>query len=205
MFIFEGVNHKYKKIVFKSNLDLNLNEHTKLWIKGKGGSGKSTFLDIIAGHLEPTIGNLIKKKDYSYLNINDGGRGLKPTSTLKEAVFNNLFLRSRVSVKKEFVYEVLNFAELIDDRNKLVNELSHSEKGKLVGALSTSCIADVIIAEKMPSNSDKSFQLKLNAAIERQISMCKFLFLVTKNSRLAKKYCNSMCDLDQKKITVNKI
>ena len=126
------------------------------------------------------------------------------TATLKEAAFNNLFLRSSTVVTPDTVDKVLDFAELTRSANKLVQELSGSEKGRLVGTLSTFCLADVLIAEKIPSHSNREFQTKLYNAFEKQVENCKFLFLASPNPKIASRICDSVCDLDRKNITINK-
>ena len=214
MFCFDGANHSYNGHssktegtfnVFHSNLDFRLTDKTALWIKGSGGSGKTTFLNIVSGQLVPSIGVVMRPTSCSYLNVNDGARGLIATATLKEAAFNNLFLRSSTVVTPDTVDKVLDFAELTRSANKLVQELSGSEKGRLVGTLSTFCLADVLIAEKIPSHSNREFQTKLYNAFEKQVENCKFLFLASPNPKIASRICDSVCDLDRKNITINKI
>ena len=69
MFCFDGANHSYNGHssktegtlnVFHSNLDFRLNDKTALWIKGSGGSGKTTFLNIVSGQLVPSIGVVMR-------------------------------------------------------------------------------------------------------------------------------------------------
>ena len=73
---FQDVSFKYdgsEKFIFQ-NINLQISKNDFIGIYGESGEGKSTFVDILSGLLEPTSGKLIVNSNEDYKNIinNDG-------------------------------------------------------------------------------------------------------------------------------------
>lgn len=74
----ENVNFKYENsdFIWKNNLNLQILSGSRIAIKGSNGSGKTTFIKILLGNLEPQHGTVFRKEstsvyidqDYSLIN-----------------------------------------------------------------------------------------------------------------------------------------
>ena len=78
LFTAENINFKYTNsdFIWKINLNLQILSGSRIAIKGSNGSGKTTFIKILLGHLEPQSGTIFRKEsksvyidqDYSLIN-----------------------------------------------------------------------------------------------------------------------------------------
>ena len=59
----ENINKSYTVKPLLSNISLFINDGDKIGVIGINGTGKSTFLKILAGQEEPDSGNLIKSQN----------------------------------------------------------------------------------------------------------------------------------------------
>jgi len=78
LFTAENINFKYEKsdFIWQTNLNLQILSGSRIAIKGSNGSGKTTFIKILLGNLEPQHGTVFRKEstsvyidqDYSLIN-----------------------------------------------------------------------------------------------------------------------------------------
>lgn len=78
LFTAENVNFKYTNsdFIWKNNLNLQILSGSRIAVKGSNGSGKTTFIKILLGNLEPQYGTVFRKEsisvyidqDYSLIN-----------------------------------------------------------------------------------------------------------------------------------------
>lgn len=78
LFTAENINFKYEysSFIWKKNLNLQILSGSRIAIKGSNGSGKTTFIKILLGNLEPQHGTVFLKEstsvyidqDYSLIN-----------------------------------------------------------------------------------------------------------------------------------------
>lgn len=67
LFSAENINYKYENgnFVWKSNLNLQILSGSRIAVKGSNGSGKTTFIKILLGNLEPQQGTVFRKESKS--------------------------------------------------------------------------------------------------------------------------------------------
>mgnify|MGYP000023511817 CR=1 FL=1 len=113
----ENLSLNYDKNSILKNINLIFKKNKFYGIKGKSGSGKTSLLNILTGHLKPSSGKiLIDKVDY----LNFGNNWKKCVSIVPQEVFiindtiaNNVaFGENPDKVNRSKVKEVLNIAEL---------------------------------------------------------------------------------------------
>jgi len=78
LFNAENINFKYEKsdFIWQTNLNLLILSGSRIAVKGSNGSGKTTFIKILLGNLEPQHGTVFRKEstsvyidqDYSLIN-----------------------------------------------------------------------------------------------------------------------------------------
>lgn len=89
--IFEKVNHVYQKeSLWKTPLDIEIRSGERIHLQGKNGSGKSTFLRLLTGEMEPTEGR-IKRLFRQVIDIDQHYSLLNQSLTVSEmaASFND--------------------------------------------------------------------------------------------------------------------
>ncbi|MES2607656.1 MAG: ABC transporter ATP-binding protein [Pseudomonadota bacterium] len=81
LLVVRDLQHVYISMTQSEPLSVNISAGICLWIKGDNGSGKSTFLKLIAGVLPVDIGHLTVSGPFSYLGAE---LGMKMHATLAD-------------------------------------------------------------------------------------------------------------------------
>ena len=123
------LNFKYpgNNLIIK-NLNLNIKKNSILGIKGKSGSGKSTFLNLISGLIKPTSGGIyIDDKNISE-NINGWKRKIGFVSQsvflLDDTIKNNIAF----GIENDFIDEkILNKSIHLSGLDDYINSLDSRE------------------------------------------------------------------------------
>jgi len=96
---FENIffNYEYGKTII-NNLNFTINKNQIIGISGKSGSGKTTFLNIFLGLLQPSSGNIIINKNISLkenIDVWHSKLSYMPQDTflINDTIKNKLFLR----------------------------------------------------------------------------------------------------------------
>ena len=145
----ENVSKKYGEKTLFDGASLGINEGDKIGIIGKNGCGKSTFLKIIAGDIQPDTGEIIKNRqaDLAYLAQDTE---FEPTDTILSHV-----IKGKVSPNKNWSVEGQARAILkklyITDYNVRVADLSGGEKKRVALARTLLFPANVLILDE-PTN-----------------------------------------------------
>ena len=91
LLIAENINKSYGEKTLLKEISINIDEKQKIGIIGINGCGKSTFLKILSGRLEPDSGNvsLIGKVKISYLPqaLTKSSPGTRPIKNTKPRLF----------------------------------------------------------------------------------------------------------------------
>ena len=135
--ILSNVSFKYDKDLF-NNLNLEINYNTITGIIGKSGSGKTTFLELIANILKPSEGKIIFEDFYKSI------KNIGIIFQMPEKEFFNVYVDKEISfalnnfnMNKKRLVEVIKLVGLKEDiLNKKIKELSNGEK-RLIAIAST--------------------------------------------------------------------
>ena len=126
------------KTIYK-NISVSLVSGKIIILKGKNGSGKTSFLKTILNLLEPTSGSiywkgkLISKNLYDYYN-NVTYIADKPSSIKQISVYENIKIWKNIFVSKvkyDQIENILSILDLDNHLNSKVNSLSLGEIKKL--------------------------------------------------------------------------
>tara|TARA_Y100001968_G_scaffold77406_1_gene68697 strand:+ start:5175 stop:6515 length:1341 start_codon:yes stop_codon:yes gene_type:complete len=141
------------------NINLEVFPGQIIGLIGRNGSGKSTFLKLLAGLISPTSGKISIKCSVS--SILELGIGFNNELTGEENAYRfgryNLLSRSHARKNIEFIK---NFAELDDFFYKPVKYYSSGMFARLAFASAISLKADLLIIDEILSVGDVIFQQK---------------------------------------------
>ena len=208
-------NYDQKKI-FK-NLNFEIKKNDVIGIIGESGTGKSTFVDILMGLLEPKDGELIvdhnKKltKDKKWSNL----FGYVPQNfyLMDDTIKNNIcfgleekenFLESKL---KEVIKicEIENFASLEETKTKNIgengNKLSHGQRQRVAIARALFFDHEILILDEATSSLDIDTENKIINTLKNMIGKKTIIFISHRLNTL--NICNKIFEL--KNFNLNQI
>ena len=148
-----------------TNVDVEIPKGTCFGIIGLNGSGKSTFLQLLAGILEPTSGTIETRGKISA--IFELGSGFNPDFTGRE---NIAFYSRLVGVPASQVLEaekaIIQFAEIGDFIDRPLSTYSSGMIARLGFATRAFLDFDILILDEVLSVGDAYFQRKCFRMLE---------------------------------------
>ena len=200
--LFQIKNLEYslnKKLILK-NLDFILKESNHLLIIGPSGSGKTTLINLMAGLLKPTNGQIIfEDKEYNSLpeeqidNIRLNNFGF---------IFQKLYLINHLTVEqniqlamqksdKNFIDVLLHNLNLKEHKKKIASELSFGEAQRVAIARGVANKPKVIFADEPTSAlDDKNVENVINLIFAQANHNKSTLIVSTHDSRIQKFFTN---------------
>ena len=139
MLLAQGISlNRSNKVIF-GDTNLSLNPGKVIVLKGKNGSGKTTFIKTLLNILEPTKGNIywkgkiVKKNLYDFYNnttyIADKTSSIRQLSVNENIELWKHFSLSKIKVSQ--INSILDMLNLNNYKNKKVSSLSMGEIKKL--------------------------------------------------------------------------
>ncbi len=125
IFRLEDVEKKFDKVLFKDvNQEIDFGE--KVCIIGENGSGKSTFLKMLIGDIQPSKGDVSRRKD-----VKIGYFDQELESIDKEQTVMNFFVNETGKDEEQLISILLRYGFEKESFQKKIKHLSGGEKGRL--------------------------------------------------------------------------
>ena len=215
-FELDGITFYYadKKVI--DDFSINLAPAKFYGIIGPNGSGKTTMLDMLAGHRQPTNGKIRYRgkalSAYSKLELSKE-IALVPQNfyinfpfTVKEIVMMGRYphiarFAAPAAEDWEIVREVMEKSEIVEFAERYVTELSGGERQRVVFARSLAQNTPVLILDEATSNLDINYSLSLmNLAAGGVQSDGKTVIAVLQDINLAAAYCDYLIFMSKGRI-----
>jgi putative ABC transport system ATP-binding protein len=209
MLTLKNITKNYGKIEILKNADLIVNNGESIAITGKSGSGKSTFLSLIAGLLKPEIGEILLDNDKIHEFNEEEACELRTHKIglihQNFHLISHLTALENVSLNLERRGLPLNLAKEWLERVGLGDRLEHfpeklsgGEKQRVAIARALAGNPDIILADEPTGSLDVETGEKL-AQIFFELTKTKTLILVTHSMELAQR-CQKVYRLDHGKL-----
>lgn len=151
---------------------------------GPNGSGKSTLLQIIAGTLQPTIGEI--RKSGRVTAILELGAGFQHESTGREnVILYGLLLGITEAEMQTHLPRILEFAEIGEFIDQPIKTYSSGMVIRLAYACATAVSPDILIVDEALAVGDIRFQKKCFDKIDEMIKSGTSVILVTHDLQAA--------------------
>jgi ABC-type multidrug transport system ATPase subunit len=158
----QGAGKKFFRNWIFKNLSLQINSGDKISITGQNGSGKSTFLQVLAGYESLSEGQLnymqedkeISREDiFTYLTIAAPYLELIDEFTLEEIV--SFHFQFKKPAQNYSTAEVIELSELDASRKKVFKYFSSGMKQRARLALAMLSSVELVLLDEPLSNLDK--------------------------------------------------
>ncbi|QKF92760.1 energy-coupling factor ABC transporter ATP-binding protein [Campylobacter sp. CCUG 57310] len=125
----KNLSFSYGKSVLFENINLQISSSSRIVIYGANGSGKSTFLSILAGIASPNSGEIIKQDNLqiSYLFQNSFDQFVAPT-VIEDVAFSLLASGVNPKIAQQRAMDMLEKFEISHLADRSIYYLSGGEK-----------------------------------------------------------------------------
>lgn len=202
VFLLENVSVRYGQTVALYPLNLTINQGDILFVTGQSGAGKTTFMNLLAGHLEPSSGKILRKSGLFTAFVFQDLRLLS-----QKSCEDNLWLAYDSSVyknKNEFNADLTELSKLMGVWDKLhlkIHEANGGLKQKIAMIRALLTRPQIILADEPTSSLDRTNAVNMFEVLN-YFNSKRGLTIIwsTHNKELIKQFPGKLIHLDQGKL-----
>lgn len=160
--LLENISKRYKFEWIFRNITTEFEQGNSYAILGSNGSGKSTFLKILSGHLTPSKGNISFEQNGQKIEIDDVYKSVSFCApyidlieeyTLTEAIdFHQKFKPFLKGLNSKELIQILNFSK---SKNKQIRHFSSGMKQRLKLVLAICSDTPALFLDEPTTNLDR--------------------------------------------------
>ena len=181
-----------------NGVSLTITRGEAVGLIGRNGSGKSTFLKLIAGVHRPTSGRLLVARDVRISSMIELGVGFHPELTGRENIFLSASIhglsRSRIEHIYEAVVEYSGLAHFIDVPIKNYSSGMHMRLGFAIAA---NLDPDILLLDEIFAVGDADFQQRCVETLSAFMAAGKTIVFVSHSPAAIRSICRRLCVLNQ--------
>ena len=197
--IFDSPGQRLKSLLFKTNagrdfqalddINLEIKKGEAFAIIGKNGSGKSTMLQLLAGIIKPTSGEVIVNGRIAALL--ELGSGFDPESTGYENIYMNAATLGLGKEEiEEKIQEIIEFADIGEHLYQPVKTYSSGMYVRLGFAVAINVDADILLVDEALAVGDVFFRQKCYTRLNELKKKGVTIILVTHNMSEVEQFCD---------------
>lgn len=183
-----GFTYEVSGITALKEVSCTLEKGESIWLRGRNGSGKSTFIKLLTGLYLPTVGELLINgrplRSYSRQSLNKRILYInQEEKCLNETFQNYLEIMSGEKLTKEKYQELLHYVDLPDDGRKISangDSLSVGQRKKMfvMKLLLRLNQASVIILDELTAGFDAETSKRIYDLLEEMFAKKDKIILV---------------------------
>lgn len=181
----------HKKFIANKNISFSLFEGETLGIIGVNGAGKSTILKIIAGVINPTSGDIIRRGRVTALL--ELGTGFNYEMNGHDNIYLNGSLigmsKKEIDQKKD---EIIAFSELGDYIHEPIKTYSSGMKMRLAFSIAIFSEPNILIVDEALSVGDAHFSAKCTKALKQRKKQNMSIIYVSHELNSLKLLCDKV-------------
>lgn len=188
-------NHSTADFWALRNFDFTLERGEVVGLLGRNGSGKSTFLQLVAGLLEPSEGQI--RVDGTSAALLELGAGFNPEFSGRENIYLSGriygYSRDRIDVLLD---PILSFADIGEHIDQPVKTYSSGMFARLAFAIAIQVDPDILLVDEILSVGDLGFQAKCFRRIEEIKSNGTSILFVSHDLNTMQMLCDRLILLE---------
>ena len=165
---------------------------------GRNGSGKSTFLKLVAAIHRPTSGRLLVARGARIGSMIELGVGFHPELTGRENVFLNAAIHGLSHAEIEAIYDsVVEYSGLAHFIDVPIKNYSSGMHMRLGFAIAANLSPDILLIDEIFAVGDADFQERCKDTLKRFVAEGKTIIFVSHAPEAVRAVCRRVCVLEQ--------
>ncbi|HEV3217882.1 MAG TPA: ATP-binding cassette domain-containing protein [Vicinamibacterales bacterium] len=179
-------------------ISLEIEHGEAVGLVGRNGSGKSTFLKVVAAIHRPTQGRLLVARDARISSMIELGVGFHPELTGRENVFLNAAIQglSRAAIEEKYD-AIVDYSGLGHFIDVPIKNYSSGMYMRLGFAIAANMSPDILLLDEIFAVGDADFQQQCIATVKRFLEEGKTMIFVSHAPDAIRAFCRRVCVLEQ--------
>jgi ABC-2 type transport system ATP-binding protein len=180
------------------NVSLQIARGEAVGLIGRNGSGKSTFLKLIAAIQRPTSGRLLVARHARISSMIELGIGFHPELTGRENIFLNAAIHGLTGQETEAIYrDIVSYSGLEHFIDVPIKNFSSGMYMRLGFAIAAMLAPDILLLDEIFAVGDADFQERCIETIKGFLDRGKTIVFVSHSADAIRTICRRACVLDQ--------
>jgi ABC-type polysaccharide/polyol phosphate transport system ATPase subunit len=179
-------------------ISLRIDHGEALGLVGRNGSGKSTFLKLIAAIHRPTTGRILVARGARISSMIELGVGFHPELTGRENVVLNAAIHGLTRAEIDRIYDaVVDYSGLQHFIDVPIKNYSSGMYMRLGFAISANLDPDILLLDEIFAVGDADFQQRCIGTVKRFMDEGKTIIFVSHAAESIRSICRRVCVLEQ--------
>ena len=180
------------------NVSLTIARGEAVGLVGRNGSGKSTFLKLIAAIHRPTSGRLLVARRSRISSMIELGVGFHPELTGRENVFLNAAIHGLTGPETEAIYrDIVSYSGLEHFIDVPIKNYSSGMHMRLGFAIAANLAPDILLLDEIFAVGDADFQQRCVKTVKGFLEQGTTVVFVSHLPEAVRTICRRACVLDQ--------
>jgi ABC-type polysaccharide/polyol phosphate transport system ATPase subunit/SAM-dependent methyltransferase len=180
------------------NVSLRIDGGEAVGLVGRNGSGKSTFLKVIAAIHRPTSGRMLVDRRARISSMIELGVGFHPELTGRENVVLNASIHGLTRNEIDRIYHaIVDYSGLEHFIDVPLKNYSSGMHMRLGFAISANLNPDILLLDEIFAVGDADFQQRCVATVQRFLEQGKTIIFVSHAPSSIRSICRRVCVLEE--------
>jgi ABC-type polysaccharide/polyol phosphate transport system ATPase subunit/SAM-dependent methyltransferase len=178
-------------------VSIRIADGESLALVGRNGSGKSTFLKLVAGIHRPTGGHLFVRRGVHIASMIELGTGFHPELTGQENVFLNASIHGLSRAEALSMYDsIVSYSGLQHFMDVPIKNYSSGMHMRLGFAIAANLNPDVLLLDEIFAVGDEEFQRQCMATVQGFLADGRTILFVSHSGAAVQALCRRVCVLE---------
>lgn len=186
---------KYREIHAVRGVSLEARQGESIGIIGRNGSGKSTFMQALAGLLPANSGHVYATEPPAILGVNAALQ--KDLSGRRNILLGGMALGMSRREVEERMDDIIDFAGVRDSIDLPLGTYSSGMRARLHFAIATAVLPDILLIDEALAVGDEDFRIRSEERIKNLTGEAGTVFLVSHSLSSVRDTCTRVIWMDQ--------
>ena len=179
------------------DVSIRIGDGESVALVGRNGSGKSTFLKLVAGIHRPTGGHLLIRRGITIASMIELGTGFHPELTGQENVLLNASIHGLSRAEALAMYDgVVSYSGLQHFMDVPIKNYSSGMHMRLGFAIAANLDPDILLLDEIFAVGDEEFQRQCMATLQSFLASGRTILFVSHSGAAVQAICRRVCVLD---------